>query len=312
MTSRNSQDYSILELVATQSSTHRNPFSENLEMEVMVDDGKQINFQRTALEVDVPQNQDSTQSLANLDVQYHPSPQSRRKWLFYGGILAFLIVVATVLGSVLGSRANKKASTLPFPSSNAIIAVQTATTTPAPTTTTTTTTIAAPSVPTFSSHNTADRVNINTKAYYRLTNMYLGRSQSLDIVKAAVRRFGKLQMADSGNSFGQFWHFAPVNDDINNPKYALRTEYRSEGFSLDVDVDLNDGSLHLAATGNFTGQHWTITPWHDGTETVRLTNDFTGPNFSLDTYADTHEPFLDSGNHSGQQWRLDKVGDFLG
>lgn len=58
--------------------------------------------------------------------------------------------------------------------------------------------------------------------------------------------------------------------------------------------------MHLAATGNYSGQFWTVTLWEDGSGTFRLTNDFTGPIVHLDTYADTHEPFLDTDDHSGQ------------
>ena len=307
MASRNSQDYSMLESVASQSVTHHNSVLENLEMQVMIDDGKQTNFQRTDLEVDVP-NQNSPQRSTLSDVQYHPSPQSRRKWLFYGGIVTFLVVVAAVLGGVFGSRANKKPSLLPFPSSNEITTGQKAMTTPTPTTTAAS---SVATVSTVSSSTTANQNNIDSKAYYRLTNSYLGASQSLDVV-IATSRCRKLRMADSKNFIGQFWHFALLNNDINNPKYALRTQFCGEGFSLDVNVDINKGSLYLAATGKFSGQSWTVTPWEDKTESFRFTNDFTGPKFSLDTYSDTHEPFLDSGNHTGQHWRLEKTGDFLG
>lgn len=152
---------------------------------------------------------------------------------------------------------------------------------------------------------------INPSFYYRLTNAYLGTSQSLDVVNDGTNS-GKLKMADSGNFSGQFWHFALLNNDSNHPKYALRTQFRGEGFSLDVvnDAGTNSRSLHLAATGNFSGQFWTVTPWNDGTSTYRLTNDFTGPNFHLDTYADTHEPFLGVDNHTGQHWLFEEIGDF--
>lgn len=124
-------------------------------------------------------------------------------------------------------------------------------------------------VSTVSSSTTAYQSNIDIKAYYRLINLYLGAPQSLDVV-SDTRRSRKLKMADSGNLFGQFWHFALVGNDNNNPKYALRTKVFGEGFALDVDVEINDRSLHLAATGHFSGQVWTVTPWRDGTESLRL------------------------------------------
>lgn len=153
---------------------------------------------------------------------------------------------------------------------------------------------------------------IDTSAYYRLTNTYLGTSQSLDIVNDG-NDSRKLKMANSGNFSGQFWHFVRLDGgSSNHPKYALRTQFRGEGFSLDVknNAGTNSRSLHLAPTGHYSGQFWTVTPWQDGTGTFRLTNDFTGPDVHLDTYADTHEPFLDTGDHTGQHWRFERIGDF--
>lgn len=139
MDSRSGQDHSTLEPVTNQYLPHRNSFSENLGMQVEFVDGKQVTFQKTGLEVDF-QDQDPPQYPANSDAQQNLPPQPRRKWLLYGGIAAILIVVAAVLGGVLGSRANKKSpsessSTLlpstssnapsPFPSSNAINTIQT-------------------------------------------------------------------------------------------------------------------------------------------------------------------------------------------
>lgn len=119
-------------------------------------------------------------------------------------------------------------------------------------------------------------------------------------------------MAETGNFSGQFWHFALLNPGSDRPKYALRTLFRGEEFSLDVinNAGTDSRSVHLAATGNYSGQFWTVTPWEDGSGTFRLTNDFTGPTVHLDTYADTHEPFLDTDDHSGQHWRFERIGDF--
>lgn len=159
-------------------------------------------------------------------------------------------------------------------------------------------------------------ISIDPAAYYRLTNAYLGTSQSLDVVNDGPNS-RKLKMAASGNYSGQFWHFVLLNGPGSpnphpNPRYSLRTQFRGEGFSLDVrnNAGTNSRSLQLAPTGNYSGQFWSITPWLDSTGTVRLTNDFTGPDVHLDTYADTHEPFLDTGNQSGQHWRMERIGEF--
>ena len=161
--------------------------------------------------------------------------------------------------------------------------------------------------------SSTSNVSIESSAYYRLTNDYLGPSQALDVVNDGTNS-GKLKMADVGNYSGQFWHFALLDEgEPGQPKkYSLRTQYRGEGFSLDVinDAGVNSRSLHLAQTGRYSGQSWTVTPWGDSS--FRLTNDFTGPEQHLDTYSDTHEPFLDGGDHSGQHWHLEKIGEFRG
>lgn len=145
---------------------------------------------------------------------------------------------------------------------------------------------------------------IDTSAYYRLTNSFLGPTQALDVVNDGTGS-GRLKMADVGNYSGQHWHFASLED---GSKYALRTQYLGEGYSLDVinDAGVDSRSLHLAPTGLYSGQFWTIKPWGDGS--FKLTNDFTGPAQHLDTYSDTHEPFLGSDNHSGQHWYFTRIG----
>lgn len=161
---------------------------------------------------------------------------------------------------------------------------------------------------------TTSKFYIDTSAYYRLTNAFLGSSQSLDVVNDGPNFSGKLKMAESGDFSGQFWHFALLNPGSTDPKYALRSKFRGEGYSLDVinNAGTASRSVHLADTGKFSGQSWTVTPWDDGSGTFRLTNDFTGPYVRLDTYSNTHEPFLDTGDHSGQHWTFQRIGTFKG
>lgn len=186
-------------------------------------------------------------------------------------------------------------------------------------------------------------IQIDTSAYYRLTNDHLGPSQALDVVNINDgARAGKLKMANTGNYSGQYWHFVPLPPYTTStstsqppPKYALRTQYRGEGFSLDVrnDAGENSRTVQLAATGNYSGQFWNVTPWEggegegkgkgEGEGAVRLTNDFTGEGVRLDTYrADDgggrYEPVLrgdgdgEGDDGEGQRWRLERIGEFRG
>jgi len=144
---------------------------------------------------------------------------------------------------------------------------------------------------------------MDTSVLYRLTNNFLGHDQSLDVNPDGS---GRLMMAPTGDYTGQLWHLVARGGE----KYALRTSYLGECFSLDVINDGINTTPCLAATGDFTGQMWTLTQWPDGT--YRLTNDFTGPDTSLDTYADTHDPWLNTGDHTGQHWTLTRAGPVPG
>lgn len=107
MTSHGDQDYGMLEAVTNQRYTHNKPLPENSGMQVVPDYGKQVNNERTGLEV-AAKHQYRHQYPANSGEQHHQSRRPRQKWLIIGGIAALLIVVAAILGGVLGSRANKK------------------------------------------------------------------------------------------------------------------------------------------------------------------------------------------------------------
>lgn len=145
-------------------------------------------------------------------------------------------------------------------------------------------------------------ISLDTSSYYRLTNDYTSSSQALGVHTDGS---GKLEMVPVDALAGQYWEFVRVAD---ASKYAMRTKYLGDGFSLDVvnDNGVNSRSLHMATTGYYSGQLWTVTPWGDGS--FQLTNDFTGPAKHLDVYSDTKEAMLDGDNHSGQHWRLTKIG----
>ena len=139
-------------------------------------------------------------------------------------------------------------------------------------------------------------MSLDTSFYYRLTNDFQGAGFALD-VKADGS--GRLMMAPDADYSGQYWRFV----DLGGGKYALRTLYLGDCFSLDVINDSAKETPWLNATGNFSGQSWSLTPWGDG-RTVKLTNDFTGPERSLNVFAESFEPFVGGGDHSGQHWTL--------
>lgn len=138
-------------------------------------------------------------------------------------------------------------------------------------------------------------MSLDTSFFYRLTNNFQGQGQALDVRPDGSCR---LMMAGTGNYSGQFWRLA----DLGGGKYALRTLYLGDCFSLDVINDGVNETPWLYPTGGFTGQSWSLTPWGDGT--YKLSNDFTGPERSLNVYDQSFELFVGPGNFSGQHWHL--------
>src|SRR5262249_30593531 len=108
----------------------------------------------------------------------------------------------------------------------------------------------------------------------------------------------RLMMAQTADYSGQYWKLVSLGQD----RYALRTLYLGDCFSLDVINDGTNDTPWLNATGNFSGQFWSLTPWGDGT--YKLANLFTGRDKSLNVYAESFEPFVGPGNYSGQHWTL--------
>jgi M6 family metalloprotease-like protein len=139
-------------------------------------------------------------------------------------------------------------------------------------------------------------MSLDTSLFYRLTNNFQGQDKALDVKPDGSCR---LMMAPTADYSGQFWRLV----DLGGGKYALRTLYLGDCFSLDV---INDGVKNdtpwLYATGGFTGQSWSLSPWGDGT--YKLSNDFTGPDRSLNVYDQSFDLFMGSGNFSGQHWHL--------
>ena len=138
-------------------------------------------------------------------------------------------------------------------------------------------------------------MSFDTTVYYQLTNSFLGSGQALDVEPNGS---GRLMMSSTGTFQGQFWRLV----DHGGGRYALRTEYLGDGFSLDVMNNGRRDTPWLAPVGDYPGQSWALTPWGDGT--YRLTNELTGPGKALDTAVDTDAPILAPGDFSGQHWIL--------
>ena len=141
-------------------------------------------------------------------------------------------------------------------------------------------------------------MSFDTSFYYRLTNAFQGTGQALDVKADGSRR---LKMAPSADFSGQHWKLV----DVGSGKYALRTDYLGDCFSLDVINDGVNQTPWLNDTGNFTGQFWSLTPWGDGS--YKLWNDFTGAAQSLNVFAESFEPFVGAGDHTGQHWTLTPI-----
>lgn len=138
-------------------------------------------------------------------------------------------------------------------------------------------------------------MSVDTSFYYQLTNSFLGSNQALNVKPDGS---GQLEMSTKDGDSKQLWKMV----DLGGGKYALRTEYLGDCFSLDVMNNRRKDTPWIAPTGNYPGQSWSLTPRSDGT--YRLTNDFTGPGRFLDTTGDTHKPILAPGDASGQHWTL--------
>lgn len=92
--------------------------------------------------------------------------------------------------------------------------------------------------------------------------------------------------------------------------YRLTTQWQGDGRSLDVVNDGVNNKLQLAASGNFSGQFWRITPVGDGF--YRLTTQWLGEKKSLDIINDGANNKLilaDSGNAAGQLWKITSLGN---
>ena len=73
------------------------------------------------------------------------------------------------------------------------------------------------------------------------------------------------------------------------------TWFHIQNIALGPSYSLDTGVI--AATGNYSGQYWELSPLGDGT--YRLTNSFQGAGMAFDTWQ-----MASTGNYSGQHWTL--------
>ena len=117
MTSFDDQGYSELKTVTNQRCDHDPSVPESSEIQVMSDNEKQVNYDKTGLKVVANHqhsNFDSDLYPASLRNENHQSQPSRRKWLIFDEISVLLMMIAAILGGVLGSRINDKSSSASF------------------------------------------------------------------------------------------------------------------------------------------------------------------------------------------------------
>ena len=92
--------------------------------------------------------------------------------------------------------------------------------------------------------------------------------------------------------------------------YRLTNAFTGPNLALDIinnNGPASSGVLHMAPSGNFSGQYWQLTPYSSPScDTYALFTMFLGPDKRLDVFGnDETKPHLaDAGNFSGQSWTI--------
>jgi len=138
---------------------------------------------------------------------------------------------------------------------------------------------------------------LDTTCFYYLANLSTGPYKVLS-VREDRNRIG-LYMGDRLGLKQQFWKLVCLEPDPL--KYSLRPAFFDGLFSIDILNDRGPDSqtVHLAATGWYSGQYWTITRWKDGT--FRLHNDFTEEDRHL-AVNEKGEIMVNDGDDPSQHW----------
>ncbi|KAI0116319.1 hypothetical protein GGR51DRAFT_500999 [Nemania sp. FL0031] len=143
---------------------------------------------------------------------------------------------------------------------------------------------------------------LDTSRIYTLTNAYTESGKILALGEPSSTLRMTEVISGSASSTSAQWFLTPTS---LSPFYRLHTTSLGSGMSLDVLNDNGTSSvgLHMAATGDYSGQYWRFDSWSTGGG-YRLSNNFTGPGMHLDVYSDTLEAHLAGDDHTGQHWTL--------
>lgn len=95
----------------------------------------------------------------------------------------------------------------------------------------------------------------NTPPYYHLHTLSLGQGKALDVLNDHGTSSTNLQMAATGYYSGQLWRFDQWQ--TGGGGYRLSNSFTGLGMHLDV---YSDTLLPHLASGDYSGQHWTLTP----------------------------------------------------
>ncbi|UKZ83845.1 hypothetical protein TrVFT333_011659 [Trichoderma virens FT-333] len=143
--------------------------------------------------------------------------------------------------------------------------------------------------------------SISTSKIYVLKNSFTAAAKILSLAGNG----NSLAMVDAHNvTSNGLWFLTPTT---SARYYRLHTLANGVKQALDVvnDNGVNSVNLHLANTGEYSGQYWRFDEWHTSPAyPYRLSNSFTGPNAHLDVYSDTFVAHLAGSDYSGQHWAL--------
>jgi hypothetical protein len=96
----------------------------------------------------------------------------------------------------------------------------------------------------------------NSPPYYHLHALSLGQSKAIDVINDNGPSSINLQMAATGLYSGQNWRFDPWTAGTGG---GYRLSNLFTGLNMHLDV-YSDSLLPHLASGDYSGQHWTLTP----------------------------------------------------
>ncbi|KFY60529.1 hypothetical protein V497_03593 [Pseudogymnoascus sp. VKM F-4516 (FW-969)] len=225
--------------------------------------------------------------------------------VFWGLVIAaFLIIVAAVVGGVVGSAKAKDSGDASNSAggdtdgSSSSVSV-----TPSATHTTATGTGTGTATTTPSATSTS---RFDEDTFYRLSNQYLGKGYSLDIERDNGTLSRQLNMSTSGTNTrneGQYWQIKAVPD--TDEFYWFACLFLGSKLRLVVNPSDRINPLMEEADDTATGQQWRLRSELDGT--WRISNALGNTDTKLSTYSDTHGLFMDTDDDTGTEWSIAEV-----